>query len=81
MNNEPSQELLKREFMHALVNVFACLGATPGFIDVIKQVEEKPFTAQSLAQVNNYAMEVWEGLKGRLNRCYTYTVKTDNNEE
>lgn len=81
MNNEPSQELLKREFMHALVNVFACLGATPEFIDVIKQVEEKPFTSQSIIQVNNYAMEVWEGLKDRLNRVYTYSVKTQNDEE
>lgn len=77
MNNEPSQELLKREFMHILVNVFACIGATSEFIEVIKQVEEKPFTQRSIDEARRYGIELYEGLKDRFNRCYYYTVKRE----
>ena len=74
-DNEPSQEYLKREFMHTLVNIFACIGATAEFIEVIKQIEEKPFTKESIEKANRYAIELYESLKDRFNRCYYYTVK------
>lgn len=69
-----SQEYLKREFMHHLVNVVALLGGTPEFIDTIKQVEEKPFTSQSIEALKRYACEQHEGLKDRINRCYTTII-------
>jgi len=71
----PSQEYLKREFVHHLVNVFALMGASPEFIEIIKQVEEKPFTSQGIEDIKRYACEQHESLKDRISRCYTTTVK------
>lgn len=76
----PSQELLKREMMHALSNVLAVLGAKSEFVINFKIMEELPITEEFVKAINDYAYDEWEKVKTRLWLCHTQSVKRGDDE-
>jgi len=54
----PSQELLKREFVHHLTDTFALMGAGEDMVNKIRQVEEKPLNAEIVDEIRKFLLVV-----------------------
>ena len=47
-----SQEYLKREFIHHISDTLALLGGGEDLVDKVRQVEEKPLTAEIIEEID-----------------------------
>jgi hypothetical protein len=81
MNQEPSQEFLKREFMHSLSDTLALLGADEDLVEKIQSIKEKPFTSKIIEELKSFNYDQLVKVKTRLGLCHTYTVRRDNLED
>ena len=75
---QPSQEYLKREFMHSLSDTLSLLGADEELVRKIQDIEEKPFTPQIIEEIKGFNYEQLVKVKARLALCHTFTVATDD---
>jgi hypothetical protein len=71
---QSSQEYLKREFMHAISDTLALLGAPAELVKKIQDVEEKPFNPEIIADIKSYNYDQLMMVKTRLALCHTYTI-------
>jgi hypothetical protein len=71
---QPSQEYLKREFIHHISDTIALLGGGEGIVQKIRQVEEKPLTPQVIEEIRNFNNDRVEETKTRLVLCNTTSV-------
>lgn len=53
----PSQEFLKREFIHLLSDTLALLGAEKRLVEDIKAMEENPFSHAVIDKIRKYNRE------------------------
>ena len=71
---EPSQEYLKREFIHHISDTLALLGGGKDIVEKVRQVEEKPLTSQIIEEIRNFNNDRVEETKTRLALCNTTSV-------
>jgi len=71
-----SQEYLKREFVHHLSDTLALLGAGEDFVSKVRQVEEKPLTAEIIDEIRNFNNAHVDEVKTRLFLCNKTSVTT-----
>lgn len=79
--NTPSQEYLKREFVHYMSDVVALLGAGEEFVAKVRQVEEKPFTPEIIDEIRKFVMSRIDEVKTRLvllNTAQISVIDKDN---
>jgi hypothetical protein len=64
-----SQEYLKREFIHHISDTLALLGGGEDLVDKVRQVEEKPLTAEIIDEIRNFNNKWVDEVKTRLVLC------------
>ena len=69
-----SQEYLKREFIHHISDTLALLGGGEDLVDKVRQVEEKPLTAEIIEEIRKYNFDRITEVKTRLVLLNTTTV-------
>lgn len=70
----PSQELLKREFVHHLSDTLALLGAGEDLVNKVREVEEKPLTPEIIDEIRRFNSSHLDEVKTRLVLLNTTTV-------
>lgn len=74
----PSQEFLKREFIHYISDTIGLLGGSDEIIHLIRNAEEKPFTPHLIDEIRKYNCIQIEYTKSRLAILNTTTFRTKN---
>lgn len=71
---QPSQEYLKREFVHCISNTLSLLGAPEDFVKEIRGVEELPLTPQIIEEINFFNTSTLNNLRKIINDYPTISV-------
>ncbi len=66
---EYSKEFLKREFIHHISDTLALLGGGEELVDKVRQVEEKPITAEIIDEIRKFNNVRVDDVKTRLVLC------------
>jgi hypothetical protein len=74
IHNEPSQEFLKREFVHFISDSVALLGGAKEIVMAIRDCEEKPLTENLIDLVRGYNQILVDSVKLRLDLMNTFAV-------
>lgn len=73
----PSQEYLKREFLHNLSDTLSLLGADEDLVRKVQAIEEMPFTSEIVEEIRSFNYDQIGKVKTRLALCHTISVRRE----
>lgn len=75
----PSQELLKREFVHHIATAILLLGGDIEFVNRIRAVEETPLTEEVITDIMNFCIKEHERMKDIFGNIPTISIRPSDN--